>query len=295
MIELDFYGDETRWFVGVVNNPDDPLQLGRVQIRINGVHSPNTNEVPDYALPWASCCVPTTEGGVSGIGKIPQLLPGATVFGIFLDGKASQLPVVLGSLPRVEIPTDIQLKTAQSNKSKTVAYTNFENGFVSPPRIPTNTSIEIRRSQAIKFFIENGLTIQQASGLVANLEYESNLQPTLVEGEGSTSKIGIARWGSFLGRSDKLKEFAADSLSQPRDWRDWDVQLMFVLYEFRNLFAASYVKLIESTDYKGGKQPRNSTYVVGKYYLRIPYSNLISSLEEREARAQTAYDQHVER
>ena len=36
---IDYYGDQTRWFLGtVVNIADDPLKLGRARVRIFGVY-----------------------------------------------------------------------------------------------------------------------------------------------------------------------------------------------------------------------------------------------------------------
>ena len=105
LFDYPFYGDQIRWFLGKVINANDPDMLGRVQVRISGIHSNYQNDIPEYTLPWASVMNPGTEGGTSGIGKIPQILPGATVFGIFIDGKTSQVPLVLGSLNQVEKPT----------------------------------------------------------------------------------------------------------------------------------------------------------------------------------------------
>ena len=63
------YGDNYRWWVGTVTNNLDPLETGRVQVRIFGVHSDKEEDIRSYDLPWAQCIVPTTEGGSSGIGK----------------------------------------------------------------------------------------------------------------------------------------------------------------------------------------------------------------------------------
>ena len=101
---MEHYGDNARWFIGVAINNLDPLQLGRVQVRIFGIHSRNNTEIPNYALPWATVLQPTTSGGTSGIGMMPQILPGAQVFGMFLDGKGSQIPCVVGVMPKIEIP-----------------------------------------------------------------------------------------------------------------------------------------------------------------------------------------------
>lgn len=98
-----FYGDETRWFVGVVEDNDDPEQLGRVRVRIFGIHSPYYKDIEIEDLPWAAVLMPATEGGVSGTGRSPNgIQQGAYVFGLFLDGKQSQNPLILGSIPKFE-------------------------------------------------------------------------------------------------------------------------------------------------------------------------------------------------
>ena len=111
-----YYGDETRWFVGkVVQAHGDPEELGRIKVRIYGVHPDNQADAEIYDLPWASAVVPTTEGGSSGFGATVGLKEGAQVFGIFMDGKNSQLPLVLGSIPKNE-----RLRTPRYNERKPV-------------------------------------------------------------------------------------------------------------------------------------------------------------------------------
>lgn len=105
-IGLEYYGDETRWFIGVVESIDDPLKQGRVKVRIFGVHSDNHSDIPRSALPWAQVVAPVTHGGTSGRNGTPVGIKNtAQVFGIFLDGKHSQLPLVLGSIPKVDGPS----------------------------------------------------------------------------------------------------------------------------------------------------------------------------------------------
>ena len=56
---IEYYGDQTRWFLGeVVNVKDDPLQIGRVRVKIFGVY----DEIEDEDLPWAQIVVPTIAG-----------------------------------------------------------------------------------------------------------------------------------------------------------------------------------------------------------------------------------------
>ena len=98
----DFYGDHLRWFLGDVVSISDPIQLGRVQVRIYGVHTTSQTDIPDADLPWAQPLVPITEGGTNGLGNNLGIQVGARVFGFFLDGKNSQSPMILGSVPKYE-------------------------------------------------------------------------------------------------------------------------------------------------------------------------------------------------
>ena len=49
------------WFTGTVeDNSNDPLQIGRVKVRINNIHSPDKSKVTLDHLPWASIMQPPT-------------------------------------------------------------------------------------------------------------------------------------------------------------------------------------------------------------------------------------------
>mgnify|MGYP003146177835 CR=1 FL=1 len=65
----EFYGDNTRWFIGVVKNINDPLELGRVQVKIFGIHEGTKEDIPDADLPYAQVVMPISEGGVKGLGN----------------------------------------------------------------------------------------------------------------------------------------------------------------------------------------------------------------------------------
>ena len=94
---IDFYGDQTRWFIGVVVNvKDDPEKLGRVKVRVFGVY----DDIDEADLPWAQIVVPVTTGIHKGQGQNLGILKGTQVFGMFLDGKNSQLPMVIGTVPK---------------------------------------------------------------------------------------------------------------------------------------------------------------------------------------------------
>lgn len=85
------------WFLGVVEDRNDPEQAGRVRVRCLGVHSESTADVPTDQLPWALVAISPTSG--AGIGHSPTgIVPGSWVVGFFLDGKYAQQPVVTGSI-----------------------------------------------------------------------------------------------------------------------------------------------------------------------------------------------------
>jgi len=105
----DFYGDQTRWFVGTVVDINDPLELGRIKVRIYGIHG---DDIVHNDLPWAQVIMPITQGGTKGFGNNLGIQYGAEAFGVFLDGQSSQMPLVLGSMPKYE---DTENNTVQTN------------------------------------------------------------------------------------------------------------------------------------------------------------------------------------
>jgi hypothetical protein len=86
-------------FTGVCECRNDPAMLGRVQVRIFGLHSPDRTEIPTEALPWATVMLPTTMAGMSGIGATsPGIMEGSWVVGFFRDGPSCQDPIIIGTL-----------------------------------------------------------------------------------------------------------------------------------------------------------------------------------------------------
>jgi len=83
-------------FFGIVEDRHDPLKIGRVRVRIHGIHTDNKLKIATPDLPWAQVILPTTSAGLSGMGMQHGLVEGSTVFGYFRDGETCQDPVVLG-------------------------------------------------------------------------------------------------------------------------------------------------------------------------------------------------------
>ena len=165
----------------------------------------------------------------------------ALVFGIFMDGKNSQMPMIIGSLPKFETsgtgsspvaPVDDPIRP--SNDSL-VAVTTLPAKEIDDKYLTKYGTDNTER--AYKFFLSNeggGLQTHQAAGVVGNLVVESNVNPTaLNKSEGS---YGIAQWNPSVNagnRKKKLEEWCANpSRNLPSD--SLYAQLLFINYE---LFA----------------------------------------------------------
>ena len=91
-------GIDVRHFVGIVEDRNDPEQLGRVRVRAHGVHTSDTEKLPTSALPFMIPVQDITTPSISGIGTSPTgLVPGSQVFGVFIDDKYQQ-GIILGVL-----------------------------------------------------------------------------------------------------------------------------------------------------------------------------------------------------
>ena len=102
MAQLDFMGkDRFVWFVGVVEDRNDPLKIGRVRVRCLGYHTEDLTQIPTTDLPWAHVMHPVTDPSMQGLGHSPSwLVPGTWVVGFFRDNEKQQ-PLILGSLPGI--------------------------------------------------------------------------------------------------------------------------------------------------------------------------------------------------
>ncbi len=109
--------DGFTWFIGVVEDRQDPKKAGRVRVRCLGYHSAKTEDIPMEDLPWASIMMPVTAGGNSGIGTSSHfLLEGTWVVGFFRD-PAKQEPVIMGALPGMNTKETTNFTIASSSAS----------------------------------------------------------------------------------------------------------------------------------------------------------------------------------
>ena len=103
--------DGFQWFVGVVEDRNDPKTLGRVRVRCLGYHTEDLIKLPTSDLPWAHPMNPITSATVSGLGQTPLgVVEGTWVVGFFTDGSTAQQPMIMGTLPGV--PSTLPTKDA---------------------------------------------------------------------------------------------------------------------------------------------------------------------------------------
>jgi len=116
-------------FYGIVEDRQDPLKVGRVRVRIHGIHSENKQYIATPDLPWAQVLLPTTTAGLSGIGTQHGLIEGSTVFGFFRDGKTRQDPVI------THVSAGIPQKGYKETTKDELLNRNIEKGFNDPRRL----------------------------------------------------------------------------------------------------------------------------------------------------------------
>lgn len=97
MMEKNFAGlDGFVWWMGVVENRNDPLNIGRCQVRIYGFHTESLSDIPTEHLPWAH--------PVHSLNNKSFTTPkeADVVFGFFADGRSAQYPLMVGIIPGIE-------------------------------------------------------------------------------------------------------------------------------------------------------------------------------------------------
>lgn len=80
---------------GIVEDVNDPLQLGRVRVRWVGIHISNLSMLPVDMLPWSNVMGSVYSASISGVGTAPVgLVCGTMVLGIPLDDGKQEFLVV---------------------------------------------------------------------------------------------------------------------------------------------------------------------------------------------------------
>lgn len=276
-VPFEYYGDNVRWFIATVIDASPPFGFeGRVKIRIHGLHSDETYELPQQDLPWAQCVLPTTEGGISGIGKSPKLQPNSLVFGFFMDGNHSQTPIVLGSLPHLEFATLTQNNQiledvgddskpeglfARLSRIVTPIDTGIENNNTeSNPRKLRRITRDKRVKYSVQFLLNLGYTENQAIAITSGLFISSRM----VTGQTGLADFSKQRFSNLIAFSSAFRKFTT--------------QLEFVVFELRGEKQNANIKILQTDSLEG----RNSLpEIVTKYYLENDASGVKDEVEAK--------------
>ena len=276
-VPFEYYGDNVRWFIATVIDASPPFGFeGRVKIRIHGLHSDEIYELPQQDLPWAQCVLPTTEGGISGIGKSPKLQPNSLVFGFFMDGNHSQTPIVLGSLPHLEFATLTQNNQvledvgddskpeglfARLSRIVTPIDTGIENNNTeSNPRKLRRITRDKRVKYSVQFLLNLGYTENQAIAITSGLFISSRM----VTGQTGLADFSKQRFSNLIAFSSAFRKFTT--------------QLEFVVFELRGEKQNANIKILQTDSLEG----KNSLpEIVTKYYLENDASGVKDEIEAK--------------
>lgn len=108
-------------YFGFVEDNVDPMKIGRVRVRIVGLHTTNKSDIPTNHLPWYSCILPAN---VSTSVKAPAI--GAQVILTPLDESLQQF-LVLGVVPGITEEPDTSRLARNESINETIVQTKHDN------------------------------------------------------------------------------------------------------------------------------------------------------------------------
>ncbi len=262
--EVNFVGkDGFFWWVGEVEDNEDPMELGRVKVRILGFYTNfqggTVADLPSTALPWATVLQHTSQAGNDGQGESSgQLQPGAIVMGFFMDGEHAQMPIVLGVM-RVN-------KSDATKKTRDFAFTD--------QKIPTGVAPNSSAIHPGDKNIGNPLApLRQSTNNTVGIPGSTT---TIIGGSGSPKNIGSFKDinGSYANPIKPLDPTqpipAANGVGGP--WKTLEYKLSYLIEDLANT-AATLVKAEggEYLDLVSGK-------LITKAELTININNYLGSL-----------------
>lgn len=173
MIE-NFIGQTFAWFTGVIEDIQDPKEMGRVKVRCYGYHNDDKVEVPTEELPWATPMLPVTSASMTEVGQSATgLLQGSWVVGFFRDGPNAQDPIILGSIPAIS------------------SAVNYQKGFTDPDeRYPAPNKLDIAETPLAAKSLEEAY--KQSFPYVKKNELRTTYDPkiTIAQKTRAPEKVG---------------------------------------------------------------------------------------------------------
>lgn len=129
------------WFIGVVENVNDPQKLGRVRVRIIGKDTHHLSYQPSENLPW----IPTTRA--CNVSKSSHdITPEDWVTGYYMDGAAMQHPLITGMIPgikRADAPENIGFSKQLTEEEKQQEPVPAEGQVISGKQVDTISGVPL--------------------------------------------------------------------------------------------------------------------------------------------------------
>ena len=300
--------DKDPYFIGIVENRDDPLTLGRCQVRIIGVHPTDQTILPTTLLPWAIPMLPVNNShAFGGMGISPTgPVVGTKVFGIFLDGMDRQQPMMMGTLAGGvgHFAAGVSQALEDAGKAIVGAIGSVVGGvgtFFSPN--PLSSSVVGRGASFAAWLMKDlnsaGFAVKDfhAAAIMGNIAGESGI---MAVAEGHPGRVaapppannhkggyGFAQWTG--PRLTQYLNFCSQySLNPQND----EANMRFLSYEMKTVYSKIPSSFAQGGSHTAAANPKGphdvgtvegaTLFVLGQYE-RPSYSNSITSAPKRVA------------
>lgn len=138
--------EKQQFYFGVVEDRVDPLMLGRVKVRVLGIHTEDKNQLPTSDLPWAYKIQPTTSGAISGIGHAPVgVVEGTWVVVQYIDPE-QQMPFVVGTIGGIPQKDPVYENNVVTSSDGEVVRDGSGNPVVTEPVPPEPQAPSVKQS-----------------------------------------------------------------------------------------------------------------------------------------------------
>ena len=200
------------WWIGIVEDINDPLTLGRCKVRCFGYHpAKKMNLVPTEDLPWALAIHPLNTPNLYGAPKL-----GDWVFGFFLDSMSAQEPAILGYLPAIPEQALEYFGTESSTIRNFASVTNRSDiVWQTANDVTIDSDDEIKlQSNTINISGNNNVTIDTDT----NLSLRGNINLTLTDSLYSTTLTELMMRIEAIEEKNTLQDVAiaiAETLPVP--------------------------------------------------------------------------------
>jgi hypothetical protein len=187
------------YFIGVVEDRLDPLQLGRCRVRVFGVHTEDKGDLPTADLPWAMPVTPINSASTSGVGQSPTgIVNGAWVVGFFMDGEDRQQFMMTGTLTSIQAATIIKQQTTTTSNTTTTTTTATASAPVAAGATAVTDSKPVVNTVSGTV---DPTTVRQPGGWVlgqTSKQYESGGKgPGTINSYTNSGDLGGASYGTY--------------------------------------------------------------------------------------------------